>query len=131
MTPVDLQARCAVLDKRILHLATERAAEVRRMVLLEGQLREAMLQNEQLRASIKSVLGAASRPLVAAEADDSAKEEQKVLGDVDVVIGHLAKHKIRGGKLDELGDSVDRARRGEKASGAIGRKHPQGPGAFW
>lgn len=60
-----------------------------------------------------------------------APAEPDAGADVDKVLDHLIHHRVRGQKLGDLGDAVDKARRGEKASGAIGRTTQRQPhGSF-
>lgn len=101
-----------LLETRCQHFQT---------ALHTASFREAQLQNmiRDLKIQIQD------------QTANTAPAEDGVNADVGKTIKHLEDHLIRGKMLGDLGDAVDRAKRNEKASGAIGRTAQRQPhGSF-
>lgn len=91
---------------------------------LQSELHAANFREAKLRTTIRDLI-------FQMPDQNSAPAEDGITVDVDKVIDHLDKHLVRGKKLGDLGDAVDKAKRGEKASGAIGKTNHQHPhGSF-
>lgn len=89
-------------------------------------LHAASFREAQLRTQIRDLIFQ-----IQDQNSNTAPAEDGVTADVDKAIDHLINHRVRGQKLGDLGDAVDREKRNEKASGAIGRTTQRQPyGSF-